>query len=621
MKSWLRQLKDGVVPKDYYQEFEQSKDSPQGIRNVLSKLPKANYLTLKTICQFLKKVTGYSTYNKMVVTNLSIVFGPCLFRCPSDDGTDSPASMSFMSESMKTSQFVKILLDNYSELFEYREPIRTMSEPAPNNPQVPLQPLMSLPIPKSKSVDSVSSLTDPPRKPLSGNEHNRIEQLVETTILSYLHPDPSTSGIKDATEKEVVASPESQQFPTLIEETTVPEVIDAVLQSTNSIPESSKKDHFFRSKDVLLENGAIISKEAKSSRKSMIDELKLKIHSSNFDIDQKLKLKSPLHNSSPLLHDITKSAEASPKLVSKSTSEDFKKISEVPDIKPPNRPPPPTPLIQTIPTPLVKKQSLKRIVDVDTEKDSKPITPLIEKKSGLDLRPPDRPAPAAPVPSSVANSRQSLLASGTMSAVPSPKLSSVEAPLKTIQRIQPLQLRITESNNAMSTQESMSPLQSNDSLLSSRASMLDHSMLRSKPKGPNRQSLSPVKVKSVELLSATTNIPSPLTPLKTPLTRNLSSFQRKKVGTAITAVPPEFPATPIETTISLDNTYLEILISSLQNIPLEHISKDQIKEIKETFKTLQQKIHQEKTDNSNLQQDLQHYKALKRLIKSVSQLI
>ena len=106
MKSWLRQLKDGVVPKELYSDFLNFKDKPLEIRKVIDRLLPVNYKSLKTICEFLKKVTGLAQYNKMVITNISIVFGPCLFRCPSDDGTDSPASMDFMSESMKTSQFV-----------------------------------------------------------------------------------------------------------------------------------------------------------------------------------------------------------------------------------------------------------------------------------------------------------------------------------------------------------------------------------------------------------------------------------------------------------------------------------------------------------------------------------
>jgi hypothetical protein len=623
MKSWLRQLKDGVVPKEFYQEFEEFKGSTNGIRNVLSKLPKSNYATLKCICQFLKKITEYSTYNKMVVTNVSIVFGPCLFRCPSDDGTDSPASMSFMSESMKTSQFVKILLENYTALFEVEEPTRTASEPVPSNPsQVSIQPLMSLPIPKSRSIDSVSSLTDPPRRPLSGKEHSQIEKLVESTISHYLHLDLENRDSKGAIEKEVVASPESQDFPNQIplagEAPNIETGPDRI--QTTAVPESSNKEGFYRSKDAIVENGTIISKEAKSCRKSMIDELKLKLNSSNYDSDQKLSLKSPLHNSSPLLSDLPKDPidpkSSSTASMVRSSSEKFKKIIERAEIQPPNRPPPPTPLIQTIPTPS-KKQSLKKIVDIDTERDPKLLTPLMERKPDLDLRPPERPAPAPPIGGNLANSRQTLLQSGTSSPICSPKLSIIDAPLKTIQRLQPPQLKIVDPPQSMQIHDSMSSLQSKESILSSRGSMLDHSVLRSKPKAPNRQSLSPVKVKSVELLSETTTPSSPLTPLKTPLTPNMAAFQRKRVGTAITAVPPEFPATPIDTAVSLDNTYLDILISSLQNIPLEHISKDQIKEIKETFKTLQQKIHQEKTDNSNFQQDVQHYKALKRLIKSI----
>jgi hypothetical protein len=117
MKLWLRDLTDGIVPKELYVHFNTGMESLANLKIAISKLTISHLETLKYTVGFLIKVQSFQEFNKMGFTNIAIVFGPCLFRCPCDEGPEKTDQMKFMGESMKTSNFVKQLLTHYTELF------------------------------------------------------------------------------------------------------------------------------------------------------------------------------------------------------------------------------------------------------------------------------------------------------------------------------------------------------------------------------------------------------------------------------------------------------------------------------------------------------------------------
>lgn len=118
LKLWLRDLTDGVVPKEYYDSFEQAKSNTDLIIEAVKKLNEIHRTTLLYLLRFLMKVQSFSVENKMGITNLAIVFGPCLFRCPCDNGQDKTDQILFMSQSVRTSDFVKNLLVNFDSVEE-----------------------------------------------------------------------------------------------------------------------------------------------------------------------------------------------------------------------------------------------------------------------------------------------------------------------------------------------------------------------------------------------------------------------------------------------------------------------------------------------------------------------
>jgi Rho GTPase-activating protein RGD1 len=144
MKLWLRELVDGVIPKENYDDFLNCPNSPSDLVVAIEKLDKTHQMTLKYILKFLMQVQAHKEFNKMGIKNVAIVFGPCLFRCPCDEGPEKTNQMLYMTQSMKTSDFVKKLLTNYAVIYG-EKPVVTEKE------------VVSSVVKRSPSVDSVSS--------------------------------------------------------------------------------------------------------------------------------------------------------------------------------------------------------------------------------------------------------------------------------------------------------------------------------------------------------------------------------------------------------------------------------------------------------------------------------
>jgi hypothetical protein len=84
-KLWLRELTDGILPQAYFAECMAAIDNRESLKQSLKKLPKANFESLQFILEFLLKLSAQSEVNKMTISNIAIVFGPCLVRLNAKD--------------------------------------------------------------------------------------------------------------------------------------------------------------------------------------------------------------------------------------------------------------------------------------------------------------------------------------------------------------------------------------------------------------------------------------------------------------------------------------------------------------------------------------------------------
>ncbi|VDM34369.1 unnamed protein product [Hydatigera taeniaeformis] len=89
IKLFLRELPVGLVPEPHtkalLEEYSiHAEDSLVVIERIIRSLPPPNFRLLEYLCCFLRQVTHYQSQNKMNSTSIGIIFGPNVFRVPSE---------------------------------------------------------------------------------------------------------------------------------------------------------------------------------------------------------------------------------------------------------------------------------------------------------------------------------------------------------------------------------------------------------------------------------------------------------------------------------------------------------------------------------------------------------
>ena len=189
MKQWLRELKDGIVPKDLYEELARSTDRKSALIAAIEGLPRINRHTLRFLMEFLADVSQYQDINKMSQNNVAIVFGPCIFKCPSEvDGNIPQASI--IEESKNVTDFVMLL-------FEYYEKRR--GQVHGDGEKMGLIKQSSKESLSSKLSDSTSSLNQ--REGFVAKNFNKDGTRKSEARKSKLSSSPSKNSFKDDDEK------------------------------------------------------------------------------------------------------------------------------------------------------------------------------------------------------------------------------------------------------------------------------------------------------------------------------------------------------------------------------------------------------------------------------------
>ncbi|KAI8917489.1 Rho GTPase activation protein [Powellomyces hirtus] len=130
-KQWLRELPEALVPDTFYAAVEDAAGSVDDLRTVLLTLPPLNFATLSYLCRFIHKISTYSHDNRMPTANLSVVFAPNVFKCPSEPRPGASSTMAgvpqtpvasgdqtgYFAESLVVSKIMTFLLDHVREVF------------------------------------------------------------------------------------------------------------------------------------------------------------------------------------------------------------------------------------------------------------------------------------------------------------------------------------------------------------------------------------------------------------------------------------------------------------------------------------------------------------------------
>lgn len=116
LKLWLRELPDPLLTYSLHQGFiEAAKIENDRLRHIrlherVNELPDPNYATLKYFLGHLHKINQHAAENSMSVQNLSIVFGPTLFRQNGPQG-------GFIADAPFQNQAIETILQHYTDIF------------------------------------------------------------------------------------------------------------------------------------------------------------------------------------------------------------------------------------------------------------------------------------------------------------------------------------------------------------------------------------------------------------------------------------------------------------------------------------------------------------------------
>ncbi|XP_066943333.1 uncharacterized protein [Macrobrachium rosenbergii] len=119
LKLFFRELKEPLIPFANYDDFIQATDfelrrmnqQVEKLSKAVRKLPSENYETLKVLLQHLLRVTEFESDNRMSISNLAIVFGPCLLWRKVTTSND------LMTDVMLHNRVIEGLLTDFSRIF------------------------------------------------------------------------------------------------------------------------------------------------------------------------------------------------------------------------------------------------------------------------------------------------------------------------------------------------------------------------------------------------------------------------------------------------------------------------------------------------------------------------
>ncbi|KAJ3253680.1 Protein fam13c [Boothiomyces macroporosus] len=662
MKLWLRELTDGVIPKELFDTFDAATEDTA---IALQRLGNISYETLKYIVKFLITLISYSEKNKMVIKNVCIVFGPTLFKCPSDCPDDGSPSSNYMNESLKTSMMLKFIIENQEKLFindEYRlvkEKERVVDIDESNN------------IKKSNSVESLSSDLKRSKSQIKDKEtkDKEVKDKVE---------------LKDAP---MLLSPLSNAISAVLYDDTPPDVVqpkikekgsrDDLLKSTELLAQIKEKtslenvrvqgEHSITAEPIIpiaatnniivlpsdVDNSASPELPVSTPKFKRVGKSIPKLNTSGgtllAPIDKKFDALTPISPANMLLSDA-------------STPTTSVVLNFNTELKPPKRPPPATPATagQTSPKYLpgtrVRSSSLTKTIqsmsDISTTSEAAPspskgISKLQYGRSTYgsaeQLTTPIKYSPATPgsafitdfstaiTPTEHRNKLSNHLPEMPARPAPPPPMDQIQSPTVPASPKREQHLSFLPASPVTKKKSPLSPSVTNfseprvlsflpNSNSSDNMEQKKHSSKSEEGSPPLIQTIvrnRSKKLKKVEI-EKKENIEDAKSPKSLSPSKSFGTFSDPQTNEA-NEQTDQF--TPLQSKINSSTLILADkspinLSQDLFKKSKSQLSRDDIKEVKETFRTLQNMVKESKCSES----DLAQYKSLKKVIKKQDEL-
>jgi hypothetical protein len=173
LKAWLRDLSEPLVPFEHYDECISIGSQPEcdarAMTTLMAKLPPLNRRVAYRLCHMMKQISlpGNVEKNRMTLSNLAIVFAPCMLRSKVDD----PARM--LRDSKNACRWVERLVAVQADVFASEEATfmrrhsSSVKSPPPRRVSVSQEPRPSPPAspPLSPISPSVSPAASPAASP------------------------------------------------------------------------------------------------------------------------------------------------------------------------------------------------------------------------------------------------------------------------------------------------------------------------------------------------------------------------------------------------------------------------------------------------------------------------
>ncbi|CBY20450.1 unnamed protein product [Oikopleura dioica] len=182
LKTWLREIPQGIVPMQSQEEMLASSGSIEDLESIISRMPPVNRSTLLFLFKFLSDVAKNSE-NHMTASSLAICIGPSLFRIGSSD-------VDALKTTNKTNEIANKCIRHFPKLFtpagskngENEELVRMNSISSPRH--VKKSRIDSLTPPTTPSPSS-----SPKSKKYSAATTSSIEMIVKSRLDEILSGD------------------------------------------------------------------------------------------------------------------------------------------------------------------------------------------------------------------------------------------------------------------------------------------------------------------------------------------------------------------------------------------------------------------------------------------------
>jgi len=117
LKLFFREMKEPLIPSNLFQKaleasnLQNKKDKSGSFHDLVNRLDKPNKATMYVLLKHLLKVSEYADYNRMLIPNLAIVFGPTLMW-PAQESTNMALDL------MQQNLVIEGLLLDFNSIFE-----------------------------------------------------------------------------------------------------------------------------------------------------------------------------------------------------------------------------------------------------------------------------------------------------------------------------------------------------------------------------------------------------------------------------------------------------------------------------------------------------------------------